>query len=58
MQVLKSGTLVCRRGSVGLVMGKVTNIGAKTGDIWVKWNDDPKPRWENPVRLEVLNERR
>ena len=55
MQVLKTGTLVSWRGSVGLVVGKVTNIGAKTGDIWVKWSDDPKPRWHSGAALEVLN---
>ena len=55
MHVLKVGTLVRWRGSIGLVMGKVTSIGAKTGDIWVKWNDDPKPSWERGARLEVIS---
>ena len=52
---MKVGDLVRWRGSVGLVLGKVMNIGAKTGDIWVKWSDDPKPRWESGPLLEVIN---
>ena len=57
-KVLKAGTLVGRKGDVGLVVGKVTNIGAKTGDVWVKWNNDLKPEWECGAALEVLSERR
>ena len=56
--MLKVGTLVGWKGDVGLVVGKVTNIGAKTGDVWVKWNDDLKPRWHSSATLEVINESR
>lgn len=58
MQVLKTGTLVAWKGDVGIVMGKVTSIGAKTGDVWVSWNGDLKPRWEHGPWLEVISESR
>ena len=58
LKVLKAGTLVGRKGDVGLVVGKVTNIGAKTGDVWVKWNNDLKSAWECGAALEVISERR
>jgi hypothetical protein len=57
--VLKTGTLVGYRldeeQKVGLVVGKVKNIGAKTGDVWVRWTGDLKLRWEHGPLLEVLN---
>ena len=56
MQVLKTGTLVGWKEDVGLVVGKVTNIGAKKGDVWVWWTkDNQKLRWEHGPLLEVLN---
>ena len=53
---MRTGDLVKWRGSVGLVMGPVLKAGA-TGpdDVWVKWTDDPKPRWENARLLELVN---
>ena len=54
--VLKAGTLVGWKGDVGIVVSKVKNIGAKTGDVWVWWTkDDLKLRWEHGPLLEVLN---
>ena len=53
--MIKAGTLVRHRGSVGLVIGKVQSRAADDGDIWVKWTDDPKPRWERAPLLEVIN---
>ena len=54
--VLKAGTLVGWKGDVGIVVSKVKNIGAKTGDVWVWWTkDDLKLRWEYGPLLEVLN---
>ena len=61
MQVLKTGTLVGWKEDVGIVMGKVTNIGAKTGDAWVWWTKDShnlKLKWEHGPLLEVISESR
>ena len=56
MKVLKTGTLVGWKEDVGIVMGKVTNIGAKTGDVWVWWaKDSLKLRWEHGPLLEVIS---
>tara|TARA_Y100001938_G_C7849499_1_gene310095 strand:- start:352 stop:525 length:174 start_codon:yes stop_codon:yes gene_type:complete len=55
----KIGALVGWKGDVGLVVGKVKNIGAKTGDVWVWWTkDNLKLRWEHGPLLEVINESR
>ena len=55
----KAGTLVGWKGDIGIVVGKVKNIGAKAGDVWVWWtHDDLKLRWEHGSLLEVLNESR
>lgn len=52
----KAGTLVGWKGDIGIVVGKVKNIGAKAGDVWVWWtHDDLKLRWEHGPLLEVLN---
>ncbi len=56
--MIKAGSLVRYKGSVGLVIGRVKSGAAKKADVWVKWADDPKPRWEYGVLLEVLNESR
>ena len=53
--MLKAGTLVRFRGSVGLVIGNVKSRAADNGDIWVKWTDDPKERWERAPLLEVVS---
>ena len=53
---MQAGDLVGWKGDVGIVMGKVTNIGAKTGDVWVWWTkDNLKLRWEHGPLLEVLS---
>jgi len=52
------GDLVGWKGDVGIVMGKVTNIGAKTGDVWVWWTKDShnlKLKWEHGPLLEVIS---
>ena len=54
--MLKVGTLVSWRGSVGLVMGPVLKgRAAGPSDVWVKWTDEPEPKWECGLRLEVLS---
>ena len=56
---MKVGDLVGWKGDIGIVVSKVTNIGAKTGDVWVWWAKDKlKLRWEHGPFLEVLNEAR
>ena len=52
---MKAGTLVTFRGSVGLVLNKVKKPAAHPSDVWVKWNDEPEPVWENGLLLEVQN---
>ena len=58
MNVLKAGTLVSWRGSVGLVMGPCKKRWAKDDDVWVLWTDEPKPKIESSRFLEVINESR
>jgi len=53
--VIKTGTLVAFRGSVGLVMGACKKRWAKPADVWVMWTDESKPRIECGLRLEVLS---
>ena len=53
--MLKVGTLVSWRGSVGLVMGPCKKRWAKDDDVWVMWNDEPKPKIESSRFLKVLN---
>ena len=55
---MEVGDLVGWKGDVGIVLGYVKNIGAKTGDVWVSWNGDLKPRWEHGPLLEVISEGR
>ena len=55
MQILKAGTLVGWRGSVGLVMGGVKKSYAHPSDVWVKWTDETDLKWENGMLLEVLS---
>ena len=55
MHVLKVGTLVSWRGSVGLVMGPCKKRWAKDDDVYVKWTDEPKLKIESSRFLEVLN---
>ncbi len=55
---MQVGDLVGWKGDVGIVMGKVTNIGAKTGDVWVWWTKDNhnlKLKWEHGPLLEVIS---
>ena len=54
-KVLQVGELVSFRGSVGLVVGKVEKRGACPTDVWVKWVDETKLKWENSMLLEVLS---
>lgn len=56
--MLKTGTLVKWRGSVGLVMGACKKRWAKDDDVWVLWNDEPKPKIESSRLLVILNESR
>ena len=56
MQVLKAGTLVGWRGSVGIILGKVEKSAAHPTDVWVKWTDETDLKWENGMLLEVLSE--
>ena len=53
--MLKVGTLVAFRGSIGLVMGACKKRWAKPADVWVMWTDESKPRIESGLLLEVLN---
>jgi hypothetical protein len=53
--VLKVGTLVSWRGSVGLVMGPCKKRWAKPADVWVMWTDEREPKIESGLMLEVLN---
>jgi len=53
--MLKAGTLVSWRGSVGLVMGACKKRWAKDDDVWVMWTNEPKPKIESCRFLEVLN---
>ena len=53
--MLKAGTLVSWRGSIGLVMGPCKKRWAKDDDVWVKWTDELKPKIESSRFLEVLN---
>ena len=53
--MLKTGTLVAFRGSVGLVMGACKKRWAKPADVWVMWTDERKPKIECGLRLEVLS---
>ena len=53
--MIKTGTLVAFRGSVGLVMGACKKRWAKDDDVWVMWNDEPKPKIESSRLLVVLN---
>ena len=55
MNVLKTGTLVSWRGSVGLVMGACKKRWAKPADVWVMWTDEREPKVECGLMLEVLN---
>ena len=55
---MKAGTLVTFRRSIGLVLSKVKKPAAHPSDVWVKWNNEPEPVWENGKLLEVLNESR
>jgi hypothetical protein len=53
--MIKVGTLVAFRGSVGLVMGACKKRWAKPADVWVMWTDEPKPKIESGLLLEVLS---
>ena len=53
--MLKTGTLVSWRGSVGLVMGACKKRWAKPADVWVMWTDEREPKIECGLMLEVLN---
>ena len=55
MNMLKTGTLVRFRGSVGLVMGPCKKRWAKDDDVYVKWTDESKLKIESSRFLEVLN---
>ncbi len=55
--VFETGTLVRWRGSIGLVMGACKKRWAKDDDVWVLWNDEPKPKIESCRFLEVIGER-
>jgi len=53
--VIKAGSLVRFRGSVGLVMGACKKRWAKPADVWVMWTDETKPKIESGMLLEVIN---
>ena len=53
--MIKVGTLVACRGSVGLVMGACKKRWAKPADVWGMWTDEPKPKIESGLLLEVLS---
>ena len=55
MNVLKTGTLVRWRKSVGLVMGACKRRWAKDDDVWVMWFDTGEFKIEQCRFLEVLN---
>ena len=56
--MLKAGTLVRFRGSVGLVWGPCKKRWAKDDDVGVMWANESKPTIESGRFLEVLNEGR
>jgi len=53
--VIKAGSLVRFRGSVGLVMGACKKRWAKPADVWVMWTDERKPKIESGLLLEVIS---
>jgi len=53
--VIKAGSLVRFRGSVGLVIGACKKRWAKPADVWVMSTDERKPKIESGLLLEVLN---
>ena len=53
--MLKAGTLVGWRGSIGLVMGACKKRWAKDDDVYVKWTDESKLKSESSRFLEVLS---
>ena len=53
--MIKVGTLVRWRGSIGLVMGACKKRWAKDDDVYVKWTDESKLKIESSRFLEVLN---
>ena len=53
--MIKAGSLVRFRGSVGLVMGACKKRWAKPADVWVMWTDETKPKIESGMLLEVIN---
>ena len=55
MHMLKAGTLVGWRGSIGLVRGPCKKRWAKDDDVWVVWTNESKPKIESSRFLEVLN---
>ncbi len=56
--MIKTGTLVAFRGSVGLVVVACKKRWAKPADVWVMRTDERKPKIESGLLLEVLSESR
>ena len=53
--MIKTGTLVAFRGSVGIVIGPCKKRWAKPADVWVMWADEREPKIESGLLLEVLS---
>ena len=52
---MRAGDLVKYKGSVGIVIGPCKKRWAKHADVWVMWTDEPKPKIESGLLLEVLS---
>ena len=53
--MIKAGSLVRFRGSVGIVVGPCKKRWAKPADVWIMWTDERKPKIESGLLLEVLS---
>lgn len=53
--MIKAGTLVRFKGSVGLVWGPCKKRWAKDDDVWVMWTNESTPTIESGRLLEVLS---
>ena len=53
--MIKAGSLVRYKGSVGVVIGTCKKRWAEPADVWVLWAGDPKPKIENGDIMELVN---
>ena len=52
---MKVGDLVKYKGVLGIVTAPCIKRWAKSGDVWVLWTDDHKPKIENSDFMELVN---